>query len=172
VTDFADLQVAEQNMQHRGARCPAQLPVSGNRVTEQAEDETLQPRVHRSRYLVAARHFFTRAMRAAVIPVEVTTDRAPAYPRVLDELIPSALHTVDRYANNPVKADHGRLRARLRPMRGLKQIVRSALQPAQESPDATVPLRLCRISTRQSAARQPHWHHDECACHRADRLHD
>ena len=49
------------------------------------------------------------------------TDRAPAYPRVLDELIPSALHTVERYANNPVEADHGRLKARLRPMRGLKR---------------------------------------------------
>jgi IS6 family transposase len=44
----------------------------------------------------------------------------PAYPRVLDELIPSALHTVERYANNPVEADHGRLKARLRPMRDLK----------------------------------------------------
>jgi IS6 family transposase len=51
----------------------------------------------------------------------VTTDRAPAYPRVLDELIPSALHTVEQYANNPVEADHGRLKARLRPMRGLKR---------------------------------------------------
>jgi hypothetical protein len=56
-----------------------------------------------------------------VIPVEVTTDRAPAYPRVLDELIPSALHTVERYASNPVEADHGRLKARLRPMRGLQR---------------------------------------------------
>ena len=44
----------------------------------------------------------------------------PAYPRVLDELIPSAPHTVEQYANNPVEADHGRLKARLRPMRGLK----------------------------------------------------
>ena len=59
--------------------------------------------------------------RAGAIPVEVTTDRAPAYPRVLDELIPSALHTVEQYANNPVEADHGRLKARLRPMRGLKR---------------------------------------------------
>jgi transposase-like protein len=39
---------------------------------------------------------------------------------VLDELVPSALHTVEQYANNPVEADHGRLKARLRPMRGLK----------------------------------------------------
>ncbi len=59
------------------------------------------------RDLAAARRFFTRALRAGTSPAEVTTDRAPAYPRVLDELIPSALHTVERYANNPVEADHG-----------------------------------------------------------------
>jgi transposase, IS6 family len=40
---------------------------------------------------------------------------------VLDELIPSALHTAGQYANNPIEADHGRLKARLRPMRGLKR---------------------------------------------------
>jgi transposase, IS6 family len=28
---------------------------------------------------------------------------------------------VQRYANNPVETDHGRLKARLRPMRGLKR---------------------------------------------------
>ena len=39
---------------------------------------------------------------------------------MLDELIPSALHTVEQYANNPVEADHGRLKARLGPIRGLK----------------------------------------------------
>ena len=55
-----------------------------------------------------------------MVPVEVTTDRAPAYPRVLDELIPTAVHDTEQYANNRVEADHGRLKARLRPMRGLK----------------------------------------------------
>ena len=73
------------------------------------------------RDLGAARHFFTRALRAATIPVEVTTDRAPVYPRVLDELVPSALHTVERLANNAIEADHGRLKARLGPMSGLKR---------------------------------------------------
>jgi len=29
-------------------------------------------------------------------------------------------HNTDQYANNRVECDHGRLRARLRPMRGLK----------------------------------------------------
>jgi transposase-like protein len=43
------------------------------------------------RDLAAARRFFTRALRSGTVPVEVTTDRAPAYPRVLDELVPSAL---------------------------------------------------------------------------------
>jgi transposase-like protein len=33
----------------------------------------------------------------------------------------AAWHRTDRYANNHVEADHGRLKARLRPMRGLRQ---------------------------------------------------
>ena len=61
--------------------------------------------------------------------MEVTTDRAPAYPRALDELIPTAVHDTEQYANNRVEADHGRLKARLRPMRGLKTF-RSARTPA------------------------------------------
>ena len=40
---------------------------------------------------------------------------------VLEELPPSAWHRTDRRANNRIEADHGRLKARLRPMRGLKQ---------------------------------------------------
>jgi len=50
------------------------------------------------RALVAARRFFAQAVRAGTIPVEVTTDRAPAYPRVLDELVPSALNIIEQYA--------------------------------------------------------------------------
>jgi len=73
------------------------------------------------RDLVAARRFFARALGAGTVPVEVSTDRAPFYPRVLDELVPSAMHIVEQYANNPIEADHGRLKARLRPMRGLKR---------------------------------------------------
>jgi transposase, IS6 family len=53
-------------------------------------------------------------------PAEVTTDLAAAYPRVLDELLPAAQHVTVPYANNRVEADHGRLKARLRPMRGMK----------------------------------------------------
>jgi hypothetical protein len=41
----------------------------------------------------------------------VTTDRAPAYPRVIDELVLEACHVVEQYANDPIEADHGRLKA-------------------------------------------------------------
>jgi transposase-like protein len=70
----------------------------------------------------AARQFFERAIGTTkVTPVEVVTDRAATYSIVLEELLPAAWHRTDRYANNAVEADHGRLKARLRPMRGLKQ---------------------------------------------------
>ena len=70
----------------------------------------------------AARAFFTRALTHGPSPVEVTTDRAPVYPRVIDERGRAARHVTEQYANNRVEADHGRLKARLRPMRGLKTI--------------------------------------------------
>jgi transposase-like protein len=70
----------------------------------------------------AARRFFERAVGATKLtPVEVVTDQASAYPAVLEELLRAAWHRTDQYANNRVEADHGRLKARLRPMRGLKQ---------------------------------------------------
>jgi IS6 family transposase len=70
----------------------------------------------------AARRLFARAVgRTRVSPVEVTTDRYRIYPRVLDELLPAAFHDTEVHANNPLETDHGRLKARLRPMRGLKR---------------------------------------------------
>jgi transposase-like protein len=70
----------------------------------------------------AARRFFERAVGTTkVTPGEVTTDQAPVYPAVLEELLPAAWHRTERYGNNRVECDHGRLKARLRPMRGLKQ---------------------------------------------------
>jgi transposase-like protein len=69
----------------------------------------------------AARRFFTQALRQGPAPAEVTTDKAAPYLRVLAELIPAALHVTEQYRNNRIEADHGRLKARLRPMRGLKR---------------------------------------------------
>ena len=54
-------------------------------------------------------------------PAEVVTDTAAAYPAMLEELLPEAWHRTEQYANNQIEADHGRLKARLPPMRGLKQ---------------------------------------------------
>lgn len=55
--------------------------------------------------------------------VEVTTDPAPAYLRVLDELLAAACHVKEEaLANNAIDNDHERLKARLRPMRGLKRL--------------------------------------------------
>jgi DDE superfamily endonuclease len=53
-------------------------------------------------------------------PAEVIVVAAPVYPAVLAELVPSAWHHVEQYANNRIEADHGQLRRRLRPMRGLQ----------------------------------------------------
>jgi transposase-like protein len=78
--------------------------------------------VSRRRDANAARRFFEQAIGTVkVIPVEVITDRAATYPIVLDELVPAPWHRTERYANNRVEADHGRLKARLGPMQGLKQ---------------------------------------------------
>jgi IS6 family transposase len=69
--------------------------------------------VSQKRDLAATCRFFTRALRHGSRPTEVTTDRAQAYPRALDDLLPAACHVMTKYANNP---------SRLRPMRGLKQL--------------------------------------------------
>jgi transposase, IS6 family len=74
------------------------------------------------RDLAATRRFFTRALDHGPHPAEVTTDRALAYPRVLDELLPAACHVMDRYSNNSIETDHGQLKSRLRSMRGLKPL--------------------------------------------------
>ena len=54
------------------------------------------------------------------LPLEVTTDRYRVYPLVLEEVVPAAFHDTEVHANNRLETDHGRLKARLRPMRGLK----------------------------------------------------
>jgi len=77
--------------------------------------------VARRRDAAAARRFFDRAIATTrTRPAEVVTDRAATYPIVLDDLLSAAWHRTDRYANS-IEADHGRLKARLRPMRGLKR---------------------------------------------------
>lgn len=52
-------------------------------------------------------------------PEEVVTDLAQALETVIEKLIPAAFHNTEQSANIRVECDHGRLKARLRPMRGL-----------------------------------------------------
>jgi transposase, IS6 family len=73
------------------------------------------------RDLRAARRFFATALRVHGDPREVVTDRAPALRAAIEGLMPAAFHNTEQYANNRVECDHGRLKARLRPMRGLKR---------------------------------------------------
>jgi transposase, IS6 family len=84
--------------------------------------QVIEVLVSEKRDLAATRQFFTRALERSSSPIEVTTDRAAAYPRVLDELVPAACHITEQHANNAIESDHGRLKSRLRPMRGLKQL--------------------------------------------------
>jgi IS6 family transposase len=74
----------------------------------------------RRRDIAAARRFFMAALAEHGEPDEVITDRAAALANVIAELIPDAVHNTEQYANNRIECDHGRLKARLRPMRGLK----------------------------------------------------
>ena len=76
--------------------------------------------VSRRRDIGSARTFFIGALTVHGDPGEDITDRAPALANVIEDLFPAALHNTGPYQNNRVECDHGRLKARLRPMRGLK----------------------------------------------------
>ena len=72
------------------------------------------------RDVAAATRFFEMMLTGRERPREVTTDLAAPLLRVVDDLVPGALHDTTKYANNRIECDHGRLKARLRPMRGLR----------------------------------------------------
>jgi IS6 family transposase len=77
--------------------------------------------VSKRRDTVAARRFLVGVIRDHGQPGEVVTDRAAGLAKAVGELAPDALHNTVQYANNRVEADHGRLKACLRPMRRLKR---------------------------------------------------
>ena len=74
----------------------------------------------RQRNIAAARGFFETMLSGRDRPREVTTDLAAPLLHVVDALLPEVLHDTTQYANNRIEWDHGRLKARLRPMRGLR----------------------------------------------------
>jgi transposase-like protein len=52
----------------------------------------------------AAQRFFNRALSTAIVaPVEVVTDQAACYLRVLEEVLPKAWHRIERYATTGSK---------------------------------------------------------------------
>jgi IS6 family transposase len=59
--------------------------------------------VAEKRDLAATRRFFTQALEHGPSPTEVTTDRAPTYPRVVDELLPAACHVPSSTPTTPSK---------------------------------------------------------------------
>jgi IS6 family transposase len=76
--------------------------------------------VSKRRNIPAATRFFEMILAGRDRPREVTTDLAAPLLRVVDDLLPEVLHDTTQYANNRIECDHGRLKARLRPMRGLR----------------------------------------------------
>jgi transposase-like protein len=76
--------------------------------------------VSKRRNVPAATRFFETMLSGRERPTEVTTDLAAPLLRVIDNLLPDALHDTTQYANNRIECDHGRLKSRLQPMRGLR----------------------------------------------------
>jgi transposase, IS6 family len=75
------------------------------------------------RNAAAARTFFERAIAGTgSAPERIVTDRARCYPPALRVVLPNVEHRCSRYLNNGLERDHGHLKQRLRPMRGLKQL--------------------------------------------------
>jgi IS6 family transposase len=76
--------------------------------------------VSKRRNVAAATEFFEAMLAGRERPTELTTDLAAPLLRVVDDLLPDVLHDTTQYANNRIECDHGRLKARLQPMRGLR----------------------------------------------------
>jgi IS6 family transposase len=90
---------------------------------------------------------------------------AGPYLRVIDDLVSAAAYVTEQYVNNRAEADDARLKARLRPMCGLKQL-RSAARIAaghasvqnvrrdhyELATDAPAPLRLATAFTELAQA--------------------
>jgi IS6 family transposase len=75
------------------------------------------------RNAAAAEAFFARAIaETGVRPARVVTDQAACYPPALRAVLPAVEHRTSKYLNNGLERDHGHLKQRLRPMRGLKQL--------------------------------------------------
>jgi transposase-like protein len=67
--------------------------------------------------------FFRRAIEVTgVIPDEVTTDGAAAYPPALAAALPPVAHETGKRVQQRIERDHQHLKGRLRPLRGFKTL--------------------------------------------------
>jgi transposase-like protein len=81
-----------------------------------------------TRDMVAARSFFECAIASTgITPRRVITDKAATYPPALAVVVPGVKHRTGRYRTNGIERDHGFLKERLGPMRGLKSISSAAI---------------------------------------------
>lgn len=76
--------------------------------------------VSRRRDIGSVRRFSTTALAKHLAPIEVITIRAAAMANVIEELIPAAFHNTGQYESNRCECNHGRWKARLRPMGGFE----------------------------------------------------
>jgi IS6 family transposase len=90
--------------------------------------------------LPAAEAFFGRTFTSTgCVPEHIVTDKATFYPRAIRTWAPDAKHTATGFYNrvistNRCERNHGYLKSRLRPMRGLKSVdCAKRLLPALEA---------------------------------------
>jgi len=77
--------------------------------------------VQRHRSAEAAKGFFRKALQGqGAEPIEVITDKLRSYPAAAREIVPSAVHSTERYANNRAELSHQPTRQRERQMRRYK----------------------------------------------------
>jgi transposase-like protein len=86
----------------------------------------LDCRLSQTRDLVAALAFFNRTINSTgYLPEHVVTDKAAFYPSTIRTCAPGAKHTATGFSNpviltNRCERNHGYVKSRIRPMRGLK----------------------------------------------------
>ena len=77
--------------------------------------------VQRRRNARAAKRFFNKAVKGqGAEPMRLITDKLRSYPQAARDVLPSAEHCTDRYANNRAELSHQLTRQRERQMRRFK----------------------------------------------------
>ena len=100
----------------------AGLPAYVYRASD-GQGQAVDVSVRQRRATADATAFFRRAIEATgIIPDEVMTDGASAYPSALTVALPPVLQEIGQRAQQRIARDHQHLQGRLRPMRGFKSL--------------------------------------------------